>query len=110
MTAARLPIDWDAQPLGREFDFEIAERLGCSTSAVFNQRAKRGIRPFIQTEEGLKIAGERREIRKEEVRMEPVLSLLPNLYRLEAAALLAEWRRLGGLRGGFRTEEARRAG
>jgi hypothetical protein len=36
-------IDWDAQPLGRVPDREIARRLGVHSSAVTQARARRGI-------------------------------------------------------------------
>jgi AraC-like DNA-binding protein len=36
-------IDWDAQPLGKMSDPELARRLGCSPSSVAKQRKKRGI-------------------------------------------------------------------
>lgn len=41
----RKRIDWDAQPLGKLTDLEIAKRLGVSQVAVFRQRTKRGIPP-----------------------------------------------------------------
>lgn len=41
--AARKNIEWDFELLGLENDRVIAERLGCSPTAVIYQRRKRGI-------------------------------------------------------------------
>lgn len=43
---ARVPIDWDSQPLGQESDARIARRLGVSTQAAWTARTRRGIAPF----------------------------------------------------------------
>ena len=40
-----LDIDWDAQPLGREYDPAIAKRLGCSKALVQLHRSTREIPP-----------------------------------------------------------------
>jgi transcriptional regulator with XRE-family HTH domain len=45
---ARRPIDWNAQPLGRQSDCEIARRLGVSYTAVWLARQERGIPPFVR--------------------------------------------------------------
>lgn len=42
------PIDWDAQPLGKESDYVIAARLAVGSTTVMYQRKKRGIPPFTQ--------------------------------------------------------------
>jgi superfamily II DNA or RNA helicase len=42
----KMPIDWDAQPLGKEPDKDIANRLGRSTSTVTEARTRRGIDKF----------------------------------------------------------------
>lgn len=41
----KLDIDWDAQPLGKESDSEIARRLGVWPSVVWRYRRERGIPP-----------------------------------------------------------------
>lgn len=39
-------IDWDAQPLGKIPDVELAKRLGVSLASVWSARKKRGIAKF----------------------------------------------------------------
>ncbi len=39
--------DWDAQPLGREPDGLIAQRLGCNIKTVKRQRDARGIPAYV---------------------------------------------------------------
>lgn len=48
MSRPPLPIDWSAQPLGREPDGAIAERVGASVATVAYWRKKAGIPAFQQ--------------------------------------------------------------
>ena len=41
-------IDWDAEPLGRVVDRELAEKDGVTRSAVQTQRKRRGILAFTK--------------------------------------------------------------
>lgn len=41
-----LDVDWDKIPLGLKTDKVLAGEVGCSVSAIFNQRRKRGIPPY----------------------------------------------------------------
>lgn len=44
----RRAIDWDAQPLGRVSDYELAKTLGVGSSTVHRKRQERGIPPLIE--------------------------------------------------------------
>lgn len=46
MTERRDKAFWDAQPLGRMLDRELAEVLGCHVSSVTYQRHRRNIEPW----------------------------------------------------------------
>ena len=45
-------IDWRAQPLGHESDGSIAERLGCSKTAVCAARKRLGIPAYRPAKTG----------------------------------------------------------
>jgi hypothetical protein len=46
----RFRYDWSKEPLGKEPDSVIADRLGCARSVVHNARARRGIKAFVPAE------------------------------------------------------------
>jgi hypothetical protein len=48
MKSFKKGIDWDIQPLGEMKDVDLARKLGCSQSAVFDARKRRNIPPFFR--------------------------------------------------------------
>lgn len=80
--ALRKPIDWEAQPLGREPDLDTALRLGVSLSTVHRHRTRLGISAFRDTPAG---------------RYE--WSVKNRVTSAIASRIVTMWRELGGLRG-----------